>query len=177
MSPTSPAAATAAPPTSKERLLEVFEREHKTTARVLRAYPDDELDLKPHERLKSARELAWFLAMAHGMLAQAMASGIDWSRPPAIPEPPRTIAEIVDVLDREYGRLVEVLRGMSDDDLAETLQVPVAPKTLGEISKLDFLWFILHDHIHHRGQFSIYLRLAGGKVPSIYGPTADEPWR
>lgn len=168
---------TAAHPTTQERLLETFERERATTARVLRAYPDDKLDLKPQEQLKSARELAWFLAMAHGMLAQAMTSGIDWKKPPAIPEPPGTIAEIVDVLDREYGRLAEVLRGMSDDDLAETLQVPVAPKTLGEITKLDFLWFILHDHIHHRGQFSIYLRMAGGKVPSIYGPTADEPWR
>jgi hypothetical protein len=26
------------------------------------------------------------------------------------------------------------------------------------------------------GQFSICLRVADGKVPSIYGPTADEPW-
>jgi hypothetical protein len=25
-------------------------------------------------------------------------------------------------------------------------------------------------------QFSIYLRMADGKVPSIYGPSADEPW-
>jgi uncharacterized damage-inducible protein DinB len=32
------------------------------------------------------------------------------------------------------------------------------------------------DIVHHRGQFSVYLRMAGGKVPSIYGPTADEPW-
>jgi len=23
---------------------------------------------------------------------------------------------------------------------------------------------------------SVYLRMAGGKVPSIYGPSADEPW-
>jgi uncharacterized damage-inducible protein DinB len=36
-------------------------------------------------------------------------------------------------------------------------------------------WFELFDHIHHRGQFSVYLRLAGARVPSIYGPTADEP--
>ena len=31
------------------------------------------------------------------------------------------------------------------------------------------------DHIHHRGQISVYMRLAGAKLPSIYGPTADEP--
>jgi uncharacterized damage-inducible protein DinB len=37
-----------------------------------------------------------------------------------------------------------------------------------------FLWFILFDAIHHRGQLSAYLRPMGGKVPSIYGPSADE---
>jgi len=176
MSSTPATAATAARLTPKERFLEVFEREHATTARVLRAYPDDELDLKPHERSKSARELAWFLAQSQGTLAKVIKSGLDWSRPPAVPEPPSSMAEIAETMEREHRRLVEVLRGMSAEDLAETLQVPVAPKTLGDITKLDFLWFILHDHIHHRGQFSIYLRMAGGNVPSIYGPTADEPW-
>jgi len=51
-----------------------------------------------------------------------------------------------------------------------------APKTLGPITRMNWLWFLLHDQIHHRGQLSIYLRMAGGKLPSIYGPTADEPW-
>ena len=35
---------------------------------------------------------------------------------------------------------------------------------------------MLWDQIHHRGQLSVYLRMAGGSVPSIYGPSADEPW-
>ena len=30
------------------------------------------------------------------------------------------------------------------------------------------------DEAHHRGQLTVYLRLAGGKVPSIYGPSGDE---
>ena len=30
--------------------------------------------------------------------------------------------------------------------------------------------------IHHRGQLSVYLRLVDVPIPSIYGPTADEPW-
>jgi len=38
------------------------------------------------------------------------------------------------------------------------------------------MWFMLLDSIHHRGQLSVYVRMAGGKVPSIYGPSADEPW-
>ena len=38
----------------------------------------------------------------------------------------------------------------------------------------DMLFGFLFDAIHHRGQLSVYLRLVGGKVPSIYGPSGDE---
>ena len=27
---------------------------------------------------------------------------------------------------------------------------------------------------HHRGQMTVYLRLLGSKVPSVYGPSADD---
>jgi uncharacterized damage-inducible protein DinB len=37
-----------------------------------------------------------------------------------------------------------------------------------------FLWLILFDAIHHRGQLTTYIRPMGGKVPSIYGPSGDE---
>jgi uncharacterized damage-inducible protein DinB len=35
--------------------------------------------------------------------------------------------------------------------------------------------FIMNHLIHHRGQLSVYLRLKNVQLPSIYGPTADEP--
>jgi DinB family protein len=53
------------------------------------------------------------------------------------------------------------------------LQFFVAPKTLGDYPTMEFLWFLLFDHIHHRGQLSVYLRMVG-KVPSIYGPSGDQ---
>jgi uncharacterized damage-inducible protein DinB len=34
----------------------------------------------------------------------------------------------------------------------------------------------LNHLMHHRGQRSVYLRLNGVPLPSIYGPPADEPW-
>ena len=37
------------------------------------------------------------------------------------------------------------------------------------------VWGFLFDAIHHRGQISTYLRPMGSKVPSIYGPSADDP--
>lgn len=52
----------------------------------------------------------------------------------------------------------------------------VAPKQMGDVRIMDIFWMMVMDMVHHRGQFSVYLRMAGGKVPSIYGPSADEPW-
>ena len=40
-----------------------------------------------------------------------------------------------------------------------------------------FLWYLFFDAIHHRGQLSAYIRPMGGKVPSIYGPSGDDPGR
>ena len=40
---------------------------------------------------------------------------------------------------------------------------------------IQYLVLGLKHSIHHRGQLSAYLRPMGGKVPGIYGPTADEP--
>ena len=36
-----------------------------------------------------------------------------------------------------------------------------------------FRVLVLNHLIHHRGQLSVYLRIRGVRVPSIYGPTAD----
>jgi uncharacterized damage-inducible protein DinB len=34
--------------------------------------------------------------------------------------------------------------------------------------------FVLNHNVHHRGQLTVYLRLAGASVPALYGPSADE---
>lgn len=160
-----------------DAFLDTFEREHRTTVRVLRAYPEDKLDLKPHEMSKSARDLAWLFVMEQSMLETALTTGFDWSKPmPAPPAPPATMREIADALEAGHARVVRILRETPEEQLPKTVSFFTGPRATGDYRRGDFLWFMLHDQIHHRGQFSIYLRMAGGKVPSIYGPTADEPW-
>jgi uncharacterized damage-inducible protein DinB len=38
------------------------------------------------------------------------------------------------------------------------------------------VWQAVHN-AHHRGQLATYLRPMGSKVPSIYGGSADEPFK
>ncbi len=41
------------------------------------------------------------------------------------------------------------------------------------MSGLAFLLLMLKHSVHHRGQLSTYLRAMGGRVPDIYGPSAN----
>jgi uncharacterized damage-inducible protein DinB len=160
----------------KQQYLDVFEREHQTTIRVLRAYPADKLDLKPHAMCKNAKDLAWMFVLEQRMGQALLTTGIDPAKMTAPPPAPESMDAVIAAIDQAHNDTVRLVDGMTDDQLRETTKFFVAPKTLGDIRKIDVLWMLLHDQIHHRGQFSIYLRMAGGKVPSIYGPTADEPW-
>jgi len=56
------------------------------------------------------------------------------------------------------------------------MKIDVGPKTQADVRKMDIMWMAVMDMIHHRGQMTVYNRLTGGKVPSIYGPSADETW-
>jgi uncharacterized damage-inducible protein DinB len=160
----------------RERFLEAYDREHATTMKVLRAFPTDRSDLKPHSRCKTARELAWVFSLER-MLGGAVWRNEFATRPPGkMPEPPATWDAVLASYEKTHREFGDTIRGASDADLEATVKFFTAPKTVGDIRRIDFLWFLLHDEIHHRGQFSIYLRMADGKVPSIYGPSADEPW-
>ena len=110
------------------------------------------------------------------MLVTALTTGFDWSKPmPKPPEPPATMAGMADALERSGREVVRLVRE-TPDQLPATVSFFTGPRQVGDIPTADFLWFLLHDQIHHRGQFSIYVRMAGARLPSIYGPTADEPW-
>ena len=164
-------------PSPKQQFLVSFEREHETTLRVLRAYPPERMELQPHPRSSTARDLIWTFVMEMGLAEKALTTGFDWSKPPSgMPKAPESLDELVAAFDAAHRKVVQLVRDFPDERLGDTVQFMVAPKTLGDIPIMDFLWFLLCDQIHHRGQLSVYLRMADGKVPSIYGPSADEPW-
>jgi uncharacterized damage-inducible protein DinB len=164
-------------PDPRQQFLDVFEREHATTVKVLRAYPDDKLDLRPHRLCKTARELAWTFVVEQGLMKTILTSDDPFSATAAAKaQPPATMEGIIAALDKGHREVVETLKALPAEKQFGTVKFFVAPKTVADVPTLQFAWTMLHDQIHHRGQFSIYLRMADGKVPSIYGPTADEPW-
>jgi len=86
--------------------------------------------------------------------------------PPAFDEMQRQFEELLNELTSE----VEKMDDAAWDGIAKFY---FNGKMVNEQPAGQFLWFILFDAIHHRGQLSTYLRPMGAKVPAIYGPSAD----
>jgi hypothetical protein len=161
--------------TEKEQYLTTFEKEYPVTLNVLRAYPAAKADMKPHARCKSTKDLAWNFVFEAFAGVQGM-DGIFPFPPKGMPEPPASWDGVVGAVEGAFRKLGDKVRKTSEADLNKTVQFFVGPKQMGDIRRMDLLWFLLMDMIHHRGQLSVYLRMADGKVPSIYGPSGDEPW-
>jgi uncharacterized damage-inducible protein DinB len=159
--------------TEKDSFLQAFEREYETTRRVLEAYPPEKADLKPAEKSKRAIEVAWMLVLNQMVPVPVLENTL---QPGSFPHAPKTWDELIPALDKAHRETMEKLARSGDQQWQGSTRMPIGPHKVGDLRAGDALWFFLHDTIHHRGQLTVYLRIAGGKVPSIYGPTADEPW-
>jgi uncharacterized damage-inducible protein DinB len=168
------AQAALAAPSRKQHLLNALKREHATTLKVLHALPAGKAEFKPHDRSNSARQLAWTFVMEQGLMMGALSGHLKLTG--KFPPAPDSYEAIVGQFDEGFGKVTSLLESVSDESLDETVKFFTGPGQMGDVPKLDVVWFALSDQIHHRGQLSVYVRMAGGKVPSIYGPSADEPW-
>ena len=162
------------PPSPKQNFLDRFTAEHATTMKVLRAFPAEQSEFRPHPRSQSARELAFTFVIEQQMMMAAVTDQLDFSK--GFPSVPDDFNAIVEQFDREFAQTVELIQNTPDERLYTTTKFFSGPGKMADFPKIDLVWFLLCDQIHHRGQYSVYLRMAGGKVPSIYGPSADEPW-
>src|SRR3972149_6292454 len=159
----------------KEQFLQTWQQEHATTAKVMRAIPDGKSDFKPHPKVMSARELACHIVGAEKFFVEGCLAGK--IEPAPGPPAPATLGVILATYDRQHQELAAKLKAADDRLLAKMIHMPVGPKQMGDVPALAVLWrgVVMHA-CHHRGQLSTYLRLMDAKVPSIYGPSADEPW-
>ena len=88
-------------------------------------------------------------------------------------EAPPPFPEMVRLFEQYLGELVDHVEKIDDTSWDSVAKFYVNGKVVNEMPVGQFLWYILFDAIHHRGQLAAYLRPMGGKVPAIYGPSAD----
>ena len=156
--------------TLPEFFIQKWESELPAFGKVLRAIPGGQLDYRPHERSASAGGIAWQLAIEQRTLADMLDRGeVQWDTR----KHPDSIDDIVAEWDKATSDLRERLKGLDDAKYASAAKLMMGENGWSD-SVGNMLWGFLLDMIHHRGQLSAYLRPMGGKVPAIYGPSADD---
>jgi uncharacterized damage-inducible protein DinB len=159
-----------------DAFLAEFENEAPTTRKFLERIPDDKLDWKPHPKSMSAGQLAFHIASIPGrVLEMALLDEMsvpDFNR--AMPQPAGT-KEILAALDESIATVRKLLPTVTDDRMQAIWRMKQEGRELLALPRIAVLRSIMLNHWYqHRGQLGVYLRLLGAKVPSSYGPSADE---
>jgi len=151
-------------------LLGDLKHEAATTERVLSAVPDDNLQYRPDNLSKTGIGLVRHIVLEDAWFLNAIVDGQFGPQPDdsdacGIARGADATARYRTAIDAVVARI----EGMSGEQLVRELDF----FGMFKAPAVTFLSLAIRHSTHHRGQLSAYLRAMGGKVPSIYGPTAE----
>lgn len=153
----------------RDMMVAALRRELAVTGRVIEAMPEKEFDYRPAPKSKAAGELAWHMTYGTIEMLRGVADlKFIMKDEPAIPDK----AEMLRLWMTQFPAVLERIETMTDEQLLTRVDFFGA----FTLPVYTYLPIISNHFIHHRGQLTAYLRPMGGKVPSIYGGSADEPW-
>ena len=143
--------------------------EHDTTKRVIAAIPNDKVDFRPDEIVKSAIDLAWHIVTAENRFLEAAINGGFDLTPLPRPDSIRTADDVNRFYTERFDKNVAGLQQLSGDQLTRIVDF----RGIFQLPAVLYVQTGISHSVHHRGQLSMYLRPMGAKVPSIYGESYD----
>ncbi len=160
-----------------ESLAAELKQEAATTRRLLERLPEDKFEWRPHEKSMTLGRLAGHVAELPSLLAPVIsADGLDFASGQYKPFNATSVAEILEKFDKNIADAVEGLNGLDDSRALDKWRLSSGERVIFEGPRASVARGLVFNHVlHHRGQLSVYLRLLDVPLPSIYGPTADEP--
>ena len=164
-----------------EFFLDQLETEAAASRKAVERVPDGHANWKtwkPHPKSMEMGYLASLVATMPGWIELMIrrneldiaAKGPDSARPPE----GSTAAELAVACDAAAARAREALSGTNDEFLSTRWKLLAAGRVVDEPVRARAIRDVFTHMAHHRGQLTVYLRLNDAKVPSIYGPSADE---
>lgn len=163
----------------KTLFLAQLDREAALTRKAIERVPDGRNDFKPHQRSMELGYLAALVAGMPGWIAFMIdRDELNLDDPSSAgfrTKPLAGKAELLASLDSGLANSRRALQSTTDEHLLTPWAFKMGGKTLQEQPRHIMIADAVFSHLaHHRGQLSVFLRLADSKVPALYGPSADE---
>ena len=167
-------------PSIAELLHQELETEGTGTRRTLERVPEGRNQWKPHEKSMELGYLAGLVATMPGWIASMVNDpSLDLANPGGYKTQAfSSTRELLAAFDTAMAQGLKALKGTNDNALLTTRwKLMMKERVLGDDIRYDAIRIGGINHLcHHRAQLGVYLRLNTEKVPSLYGPSADEQY-
>jgi uncharacterized damage-inducible protein DinB len=145
------------------------------TRRAIARVPSEKGDWKPHTKSFSLAHLTQLIATMPGWIAN-MATQTELDLAKADGYSNQKTESLLAMFDKLVAEARVALARSSDADLEVPWSLKHGGNVLFTSPRATVIRQTINHLVHHRGQLTVYLRLIDVPVPSMYGPTADEPW-
>src|SRR5690348_100158 len=125
---------------AKEIFLRIWEREAKTTEKVIRAFPPESLGFKPHERSRSIRDLAWQCVIDESVVEKILDGANDLRNVPPSSPPPNTMEEIAAAHEAAHRSAAEKMR-RPETQFSKTVTVTMRGGSI-QLEQAETIWGI-----------------------------------
>jgi uncharacterized damage-inducible protein DinB len=106
---------------ARDTLLHMWQKEFQTTCRVFKAFPTDQLDVKPHERSRTVRDLAWQCVSDERVIGKVVEGKNDLHNVPKGPPLPETMAEILVEYERVHRDSYAKVSRLTEEEFDRTI--------------------------------------------------------
>ena len=153
-----------------------LKHEAVSTRKMLERFPEGKAEWSLHEKSMKLGRLASHIADILNLIRPTVTQEeLDFSKGDYKSPELTSADELVAHFDKSLEDALEILQSVSDEDLMKNWRMRSGDHIIFEMPRIQVLRAIVMNHlIHHRGQYSVYLRLNDVPLPSVYGPTADE---
>lgn len=148
--------------------INVWQEEAKSTEKILAALTNESLNKQLNPNVRTIKQLAWHcIETPHELLGH---TGLKITCPENRDQATASVDALIDAHRHVVSSVThQVQTHWNNKTLHQT------DNMYGETwTRSKSLAVLLFHMIHHRGQLTVLMRLAGLKVPGVYGPAKEE---
>jgi len=145
-----------------------------TTRLVIDRATTEKAKWKPHDKSFTLGHLTQLIAGMPGWITNAVTqTSLDLGGYPGYSY--EKMEDLLKMFDKNVKEARQAIAQSRDSDYVVKWSLKRGDQVFFSAPRGVIVRQTINHLVHHRGQLTVYLRLIDVPVPSIYGPTADEP--